>query len=617
MSKDFFMSTPYVTTQDLSLTFGLKPLFQQVSFSLFKGDRVCLVGRNGSGKSTLLKVLAKQMDPDHGELFIHPKLTCAYLCQDLDLPDHTTAHDYIFEQEDMDHHRALSFLDKLSVRPHDDMRHFSGGERRRLALALSLAQDSDILLLDEPTNHLDIQAIEWLESYIARFKGTLVVISHDRSFLKATTNRTFWLHRQNILDHSQGYQDFPSWSDRILADEEREAERLDVKLKQENHWLHRGVTARRKRNQGRLRQLHDLRAQKREQLSFVSRSVAMEGPSTQVHWNHTDTSSAFQKSSTCVMEAIGISKTYGERTLFSNFSTRIMRGDRIGVIGPNGTGKTTLLNILVGRTQPDQGTVTLGETLDLVYFDQMRKTLDGHKSLWENLCPHGGDHVTVFGHDRHVVGYLKDFLFDEHQVHGKASILSGGEKNRLALAKALTQKSNVLVLDEPTNDLDMETLDVLEDMLMQYPGTIIVVSHDRDFLNQTVTSVLALEGNGTIQEYVGGYDDYLVKKQEIAKRTAPSAPKSTPEKHQTKPSTPTSSKRLSYHEKRRLEMLPQEIEAAESKVHTLSESLNDPDLYARDPKTFARITHELDMLKQSLHAMEEEWLELSMKQEES
>lgn len=604
--------TPYLTAQNISMTFGGKPLFEEVTFSLMRGDRVCLVGRNGCGKSTLLKVLAHELDHDHGSIFHDPKITCAYLKQDLHVPHGQTVQQFLESHRDLDPIQAHIFFDQLRVPLNQDMAQFSGGERRRLALALTLAKQSDILLLDEPTNHLDIQIIEWLEQYLARFKGALIVISHDRSFLSTVTNRTFWVHHNQVLTHDAGYTDFDTWSELVLAEDARQLDRLDVKLRQENHWLQRGVTARRKRNQGRLRQLHALRATRRAHTQNKAKSLTLEGPTVGPHWTAHSQSSEFERGSTCILEAHHLTKSFGERTLFKNFSVRIMRGDRIGIVGPNGAGKTTLLNILLNKTKPDEGTLDLGETLTIVYFDQLRDTLNGDETLWQTLCPHGGDHVRVFGKDRHVAGYLKDFLFEDKHIHGKVSILSGGEKNRLALAKALMQNGNVLVLDEPTNDLDMDTLDVLEDMLIDYPGTIIVVSHDRDFLNQTVTSILALEGDGTVREYMGGYDDYKQKRDEEHAQKYKKMIIDEPKAQRVK----TVSKRLSYHETRLLETLPKDIEDLESKIERLSTQLADPDLYIQNPDQFYKLTHELDQTRQRRDAKEEQWLELSLKADE-
>ena len=614
-------TTPYLTAHNLSLSFGGGPHLEGVSFSLNRGDRVCLVGRNGSGKSTLLKILSDALESDHGSVFKDPKVTCAYLTQDLTVPSGQTVQQFIEGDRSLDETHVLSLLDQLDVNLHQDMDQFSGGERRRLAIALALSHKSDILLMDEPTNHLDIQMIEWLEQYMARFKGALIVISHDRSFLKATTNRTFWLHQNKVITHDKGYEDFENWSQIIMDEDARILDRLDVKLRQENHWLQRGVTARRKRNQGRLRQLHQLRSVRRDHTLNQPKSLNLEGPSVGPHWNHQSNTSEFTKSSACIIDAQDLSKKYGDRTLFENFSMRIMRGDRMGIVGPNGAGKTTLLNMLLGRISSDTGQVEMGETLNIVYFDQMRDALDGQATLWQTLCPHGGDQVRIFGRDRHVAGYLKDFLFDDKQIHGKVSILSGGEKNRLALASALMQNGNVLVLDEPTNDLDMDTLDVLEDMLMEYPGTVIVVSHDRDFLNQTVSSILALEGDGAAREYIGGYDDYKNKRdEERAQDLAKNPPKDLRKNKSTprdQPRGQSKGTRLSYHEVRLLENLPQDIEKIEHTMQALNHDLNDPDLYTREPKKFETITNTLAALKDKRDAMEEQWLELSLKGEDN
>ena len=587
------MAPPLLTARNMLLSFGGRPLFMDLNFSIEKGHRISLVGRNGSGKSTLLKVLSKRIDADDGTLFMQPGLTLSYLAQDHHLSPELTPLEYCL-RDHIDHFVASKYLDLLSVPAQRMMTHLSGGERRRIALAHALAKEADILCLDEPTNHLDMPTIEWLESYCTQFKGALMVISHDRSFLNKVSNRTFWIDRGNLFAHDKGYADFERWSELLMEEEARHIEKMDVKLRQEQEWLHRGVTARRKRNQGRLRQLHALRASRKDLEKNKQRSMSL-------------VSGEGDMSSKLIMEAQHISKAYGEKKLIHDFSTRLLRGDRIGVIGPNGAGKTTLLRILVGQENPDEGCVRTGTSLELVYFDQMRDTINPHETLWQNLCPTGGDQICIGGQYRHVVGYLRDFLFDEKQIRGLAGILSGGEKNRLALAKALTLPSNVLVLDEPTNDLDMETLDLLIEMLSDYTGTIMVVSHDRDFLNKTVTSIIAVEGEGVVEEYVGGYDDYLVQRKPLKKVAI--ADKSTATSQVTRDSSQPS-KRLSYHQQRLLELLPGQINTLEEEINSIETRLADPSFYTHHTQEFRALSETLESLKKDLNAKEDVWLEL-------
>lgn len=593
------MAPPLLTAHNLLLSFGGKPLFMDLNFSIEKGHRICLVGRNGSGKSTLLRVLSGSMESDDGTLFMQPGLTLSYLAQDQHLSPEMTPLDYCLKDH-IDHFVASKYLDLLSVPAERTMANLSGGERRRIALAHALAKEADILCLDEPTNHLDMPTIEWLESYCAQFKGALMVISHDRSFLNKVSNRTFWIDRGRLFAHEKGYSDFERWSELLMEDEARQMEKMDVKLRQEQEWLHRGVTARRKRNQGRLRQLHALRASRKDLEKNKQKSMTL-------------LSGEGEMSSKLIMEAHHISKSYGEKKLIHDFSTRLLRGDRIGVIGPNGAGKTTLLKILVGKESPDEGSVRIGTSLELVYFDQMRDTIHPNETLWQNLCPTGGDQVCIGGQYRHVVGYLKDFLFDEKQIRGLAGILSGGEKNRLALAKALTLPSNVLVLDEPTNDLDMETLDLLIEMLSDYTGTIIVVSHDRDFLNKTVTSIIAVEGEGVVEEYVGGYDDYIAQRKPLKKNTEENKP--SPKSEQARPSL-QSSKRLSYHQKRLLDLLPNQITLIEEELNSIENQLSDPSFYTHHTQEFRAFSQKREILKKELSEKEDMWLELSVLAEE-
>lgn len=592
------MTTPILSLRDAGLGFGGKPLFEGISLNLCMGDKVCLVGRNGSGKSTLLKCLSGLIEVDKGERFVQPGSVIKYLAQDVILPSNKTALEFVMEPG-VESFMAESILGKLGVPSDRLMEGLSGGERRRVALAQVLAVDSDVLILDEPTNHLDLPTIEWLEGYLNQYRGALVVISHDRTFLENVSTSTWWLDRGRVHEHGKGFKDYDTWSEQILDEEERQMERLDTKLRLEAEWLHRGVTARRKRNQGRLRRLYALRGEKKERLSNQVGKVKLET----VEGGY---------GSKMVCEVDKVSKFFGDRLIIKSFTTRIIKGERIGIIGPNGAGKTTLLKLLVGKLEPDSGTVKMGANIQLIYFDQLRETLKPTDTLWQTLCPDGGDQVMVQGKPRHVVSYLKDFLFNEKQIRGQVSILSGGEKNRLVLAKSLAQTGNLLVLDEPTNDLDMDTLDLLVDLLSDYEGTLLLVSHDRDFLDKLTTSIIAVEGNGVVNEYVGGYADYLRQRPKLVedtpKKTISAAPKQT---------SPQSKLRLSYNQKRELEQLPAVMEKLSQEINTIETKLADPSFYEKHPQDFLKFTNDLAAKRQELDKAELRWLELEELQNES
>lgn len=588
------MAPPILSLRDVSVSFGGKPLFEGLSVNIAKGDKTCLVGRNGSGKSTLLKILAGLVDIDSGEYFVQPGKKVSYLPQDVLLPDDQTPLQFVMKAG-CEQFEAEAVLDVLQVDPQRLMTGFSGGERRRVALARALVEQPDVLLLDEPTNHLDLPAILWLEEEIRQFKGAVLVISHDRTFLENVSESTLWLDQGNLHRNSKGFKDFEVWSEQIMADEERRYEKLEVKLKQEMVWLHRGVTARRRRNQGRLRALNTLREERRTRLANQVGNLKLGEAGG-------DTGSKL------VIEAEGITKVYGDKPLFSSFSTRIVRGDRIGVVGANGTGKTTLVRMLVGALAPDTGHTRLGTSVQLIYFDQMRDTLNLQDSLWQNLCSTGGDQVLVQGEYRHVMGYLKDFLFTERQVLAPVSILSGGEKNRLALAKALAQPGNLLVLDEPTNDLDMDTLDLLIETLTDYTGTLIVVSHDRDFLDKITTSIIAFEDDGQVREYVGGYKDYLNQKKTFESAVSKPVLSKLPQKPVVEK---TVSRRLSFNDKRELESLPAKIETLALEITATEAKLDHPDFYTHHQHEFTILTQRLELARKELDQAETRWLELS------
>jgi ATP-binding cassette subfamily F protein uup len=588
---------PLLSLSNARLSFGGDPLIDNWTLHLLPKDHVCLVGRNGSGKSTLLKLLSNLQEVDSGSLFKRSSLKVAYLPQRLNIlnPDQT-ALDYVLEFANEDY-MAAAYLTELKVPLEKPLKLLSGGEQRRLSLAATLAQNPDVLLLDEPTNHLDIATIEWLENMLADFKGSFVVISHDRQFSKNISNKTWWIDRGRFYENSHGFGDFDRWSAEIWEKEEREKAWLDTRLRQEADWLLRGVTARRKRNQGRLRRVMTMR-EERKQLKLNSRKSI----STTLFQTHAE--------SQLIIEADGITKSFNDSPLLKPFDLRLLRGDRIGIMGPNGTGKTTLVRILVGDLKPDSGTIKRNSDIAVVYLDQMQNSLDENKTLWQNLCPNGGDHVTVQGQSRHVVAYLKDFLFDENQTRGMTHILSGGEHNRLALAKALTQPCDLLILDEPTNDLDSDTLDLLLEVLSEFQGTLLIVSHDRDFLDQLVTSLIAFEGDGTAMEYIGGYQDYLRQRKTTHEVNTLKQPKNA--KENIPPTTPTKV-RLTYNEKRDLEQLPTEMGALSKIITELEQKLADPNLYKNNSENFTQVSLELADKKVQLDQMELRWLEIDEK----
>ncbi len=590
------MAPPVLALKNARLRIGQQELFVGLDAVLARGDRACLVGRNGSGKSTLLRVLAGLTELDSGEVFVQPRITTAYLPQEPVLPAAATLADLVLlglpaaERGEAARYRADILLHELGMEPERAPEGLSGGEIRRVSLAQALVAEPEVLLLDEPTNHLDLPTIEWLEERLAAFAGSFVVISHDRRFLTRLSTRTWWLDRGTLRMSERGYAGFEAWSTEVLAAEEAEIQRLDKRLEAETHWLHRGVTARRKRNMGRLRNLQDLRQQRR-QLIPPPGSVKLPGGSPAL-------------SGRLVIEAEGISKSFGDRTVLQPFSTRILRGDRVGVLGPNGAGKTTLLKLLTGELAPDTGSVRLGTGLELARFDQHRAQLDPERTPWDILCPHGGDRVQVQGVSRHVVGYLRDFLFRDEQARQPVKALSGGERNRLLLARILAQPANLLILDEPTNDLDIETLDLLEELLADHPGTLLLVSHDRDFVDRLVTSTIAFEGPGVAREYAGGYSDWL------RQRPAPQpAPVTVPTKSVKAPAPPRPAA-FPAKLQRELDRLPDRMAAVEADIAGRETVLADPGLYVRDPQAFARTTGELEALRSDLAALEERWLEL-------
>lgn len=591
---------PIYTLRDISLTFGVKPLFTSVSLNICKGDKICLVGRNGSGKSTLLKIISGVIEPDNGEVFVQPGVKVSYMAQEADFSAYETLKDVILSGLETTHPKEQSYkadilIGQLDINADAAPQTASGGECKKAALARALISEPDILLLDEPTNHLDISTIEKLEEIVKKFSGAVVVISHDRSFLNRVSNATVWLDRGMTYSNNKGFSAFEQWQEQILNQEIIKEKYLNKKLEEETEWLHKGVTARRRRNQGRLRRLQQLRQERREQVKKLG-SVDLEIKEAAVR-------------SKLVMEAKHIAKKFGEREIVKDFSLRVMKGNRVGIVGPNGSGKTTLIKLLTQHLAPDSGFVRLGKNLEMAYFDQNREVLDPEKTLWRTLCGEG-DHIYVRGHYRHVIAYLKDFLFTPEQAQSPVSCLSGGEKNRLMLALSLARESNFLVLDEPTNDLDMETLDLLQEVLDEYQGTILLVSHDRDFLDKITTSMLYMKGDGTIIEHIGNYDElykkYIAGSKKEAKTATPKKEVSTVAKSQTK------APRLSYKEQRLYEVLPAEIEELEQKIALVEAELSSPDLYVSDNQRFYKLTEQLESFKQQKDAKETRWLEIEM-----
>ena len=599
---------PIYTIKGAHLSFGLHPLFTGLDLVIGRSDKTCLIGRNGSGKSTLLKVIAGVIEPDKGEIFIQPGTKIAYMPQESDFKGYATLKDVILsglsEHRADEDYRADILIGLLDIAGSQNPETASGGERKKAALAKALIGEPDILLLDEPTNHLDIATIEKLEEIINNFKGAVIVISHDRAFLNHISTSTIWLDRGILRANDKGFAHFEAWQEQIINQEIIEQKNLLKKIEEETEWLHKGVTARRKRNMGRLRRLQQLRLERKEQIKQTG-SVNL-------------TIDKGEILSKMIVETKHIYKSFGDRELVKDFTIRILRGNKIGIVGPNGAGKTTLIKLMTKRLEPDQGFVRIAKNLEEAYFDQNRITLDPTKTLWKTLCPEG-DHIFVRGHYRHVVAYLKDFLFTSAQAKTPVGALSGGEKNRLMLALALAKPSNFLVLDEPTNDLDMDTLDLLQEALDEYTGTILIVSHDRDFLDKVCTSLLYMKGDGTITEYVGTYSDLLAGEKERAlniqkKTTVKKAVKPVPVAEVSTSSAPK--KKLSFKEQHLLKTLPAEIEKLQTRVAHLEAKLNNPDFYAQNSDEFNQTTIELTNTKEQLETAEMTWLELEILQEE-
>ncbi len=595
------MPPPLLSLQDIRLTFGTTPLLSGAALSVSAGDRVCLVGRNGSGKSTLLKIAGGLMDADSGRRFAQPDATIRYLPQEPDFSAFATTLAYVEAGFDGgaagDHYRASYLLEQLGLTGAEDPARLSGGEARRAALARVLAPEPDVLLLDEPTNHLDLPGIEWLERELNGLRSGIVLISHDRRLLERLSRVTVWLDRGISRQLEAGFSGFEAWRDTVLEQEEIDRHKLGRKIVMEEDWLRYGVTARRKRNQKRLGDLHALRAKRRE----------LRGAAGGVKMRATDA----DLSGRLVAVAEGITKSFGGRAVVRDFSTRILRGDRVGIVGPNGAGKTTLLNMLTGSLEPDEGSVAVGTNLAMVTLDQRRDVLDPAQTLTQMLTGGAGDSVVVAGQTRHVIGYMKDFLFAPEQSNTPVEVLSGGEKARLTLAMAFAKPSNLLVLDEPTNDLDLETLELLQELLADYPGTVLLVSHDRDFIDRVATSVIATEGDGRWIEYAGGYSDMLAQRGPM--KGAPPAALSSKSKGAA--SVRAAAKRMTFKDRHALETLPDRLATLEAQVAKTARVLADPDLYTKNPARFAEMTMALERARAALAAAEEQWLELEMLRE--
>ncbi len=589
----------------ISLTFGGEPVFSDLDLVVQPGDRVALVGRNGSGKSTLMKVMAGLVEPDRGEIVVPPGKSVDYMEQDPTMEGFATLGDYAASGlEPGELYKVERAGEGLKFDPSRAVQTASGGERRRAALAKLMAEAPDLMLLDEPTNHLDIEAIGWLERELGATRAAFVLISHDRAFLRALTRATLWIDRGEVRRQEQGFEAFEAWRDKIWEEEDQQRHKLDRLIKSESRWAVEGISARRKRNQGRVRALQALRAERAAQIKRQG-SAAMSldsGP----------------KSGRKVIEARGLSKAFDGKPIVRNLDLLVQRGDRVAFVGPNGVGKTTVLKMLLGEVAPDEGTVSLGTNLEIAVFDQTRAQLDHEMTLWDSLTGDPemrvsgkADQVMVRGQPKHVVGYLKEFLFDERQARAAVKSLSGGEKARLLLAKLMAKPSNLLVLDEPTNDLDVETLDLLQELLDDYDGTVLLVSHDRDFLDRVATTTIAMEGNGRATVYAGGWSDYVAQRGDLVEKKSEKSKENKPKvKQETKPKAG-----LSFSEKHRLEKLPAEIARLEAEIAKLEELMSDPQLFTREPVKFQKATEALVERQEKLAAAEEEWLELEEKAE--
>ncbi|WP_254446479.1 ABC-F family ATP-binding cassette domain-containing protein [Ruegeria sp. HKCCD8929] len=596
---------PLLQMSGISLTFGGDPVFSGLDLVVQPGDRVALVGRNGSGKSTLMKVMAGLVEPDVGDIVIPPGKSAGYMEQDPGMTGFATLGDYAASGlEPGELYKVERAGEGLKFDPSRPVETASGGERRRATLAKLMAEAPDLMLLDEPTNHLDIEAIGWLERELKATRAGFVLISHDRAFLRELTRATLWIDRGMVRRQEKGFEDFEAWRDKVWEEEDSARHKLNRLIKSEARWAVEGISARRKRNQGRVRALQALRAERAAQIKRQgAAAMSLE---------------AGLKSGRKVIEAVGLAKSYDGRQIVRSFDLLVQRGDRVAFVGPNGVGKTTLLKMLLGEVAPDEGEVRLGTNLEVAVFDQARAQLDPEMSLWDSLTGDPemrvsgkADQVMVRGQPKHVVGYLKEFLFDDQQARAAVKSLSGGEKARLLLAKLMARSSNLLVLDEPTNDLDVETLDLLQELLDDYDGTVLLVSHDRDFLDRVATTTVAMEGNGRATVYAGGWTDYISQRGEASGKFVEKTKASKPKVKQEARPKPG----LSFSEKHRLKELPAEIERLEAEIAKLEELMADPELYMREPVKFQKATEALVQRQDKLAAAEEEWLVLEEKSE--
>ena len=594
---------PILSLENIGLQQGGRWLFggpdhDALDLHIGPRDRIALIGRNGAGKTTLFRLIDDRLEPDRGERKVKPHMRIVVLEQEPDFTGFATLMDYALDGPNAPaEHEVEAIAGQLGIDMTTSTQGASGGERRRAAIAKALAQEPDLLLLDEPTNHLDLSAIEWLEDWLSRYTGAFLVISHDRTFLKRLTRATLWLDRGSLRRKEVGFGGYDAWEEQVYAEEARAAEKLDAKLKLEAHWLERGVTARRKRNQGRLEKLHQMRAQRAAMISNTSAAKLKLG-------NDDD----FKSKSVIVAEKI--TKSYGGEPVIKPFSLRIQRGDRIGVVGANGAGKTTLLKMLTGELEPDSGSVQLARNLSGVMIDQQRRLLEPDRTVRQVLAE-GGDWIDVRGNRKHVQAYLKDFLFDPKIVDTKVGILSGGERSRLLLAREFARIANLLVLDEPTNDLDLETLDLLQEVIADFDGTVLIVSHDRDFLDRTVTLTLGLDGSGTVDVVAGGYEDWEAKRRRPTGKSARSTAASPSQNGAAPSAPPPPPSKLSYKEQRDYDLLPSRIEELENAIAKGEAILADPELYTADPQKFANITKGLENARTEKDAAEERWLKLA------
>lgn len=598
------MTTPILSLKDVSISFGGKALFKELDMHIYSEDRICLVGKNGQGKSTLMKMIANIYEPDKGYRWQEPYLKIGYLEQNMLANSESSVLDYVlsgFEKKDVENrYLAEMVIAPLNLEASKTISSLSGGQKRRASLAKAIVEKPDLLLLDEPTNHLDIESILWLESYIKSYKGAVLCVSHDRAFLANISNKTFWLDMGELRVLNKGYKGFEDWSTEILEREQRELENMERKMQTENVWLAQGVTARRKRNQRRLNELIVLRERLKQERSRMKKAqdvITLESANK-------------QKASKIAIEFKDVNKIFAGQVILKNFNCSVLYGEKIGVIGYNGSGKTTFLRMIVGELPPDSGIVKIGKSCEMVYFDQLRSEFDPEKSVKQILCPSGNDQVWFRDRFIHVAAYLKRFLFDPKIKDESVATLSGGQINRLLLAKALANPGTLLMLDEPTNDLDMDTLDALQEFLAEYKGTLILVSHDRDFLDRTVLKTLAFEGDGTVIEVIGGYSDYIEYSKKHASDTKVNLAKVSKDAEEIREYKGGKSNKLTYKLQREYELLPKQVENLEKERKEIEQELANNELYAKNPDRFNLLTSRHTAILAEIKQSEEKWLEI-------